>query len=324
MTWVQDAWVELGWHEAYLELLRRDELTVRADLATLVRPEHWREHADAICAQRAAVQAAGAPERLTAHALKYFADGVIESGTGAMLEPYAGTHDHGMAVWDPAELTQAVMHFDALGFQTHVHAIGDAAVRTALDAIEAAIRTNAAWDRRPVITHLQLADPADLPRFAELGVVACVQPFWAQRDAVMDRLTAPRLGPDRTDRQYPIRTLHDLGTRISIASDWPVSTNDPLEAVVVAATRQDERGEPEGGWVPSERLPLEEGLLAATAGGAWQGYTDTFRGTIAVGMAADLVWYDRDPTALPALQARTAVVRGTWVSGRRVQTLERR
>ncbi|WP_372594309.1 amidohydrolase [Actinotalea sp.] len=318
VTWMQDAWVELGWHQAYLELLRRDELTVRCDLASLVRPEDWRSASDSYVAQRADVEAAGAPEMLAAHALKYFADGVIESGTGAMLDPYVDSHDHGMAVWEPAELTSAVVHYDALGFQTHIHAIGDAAVRHALDAIEAAIVANPAWDRRPVITHVQLADPADLPRFALLGVTAALQTYWAQPDPLQVALTAPRLGPERTDRQYPVKTLHDLGTPISIASDWPVSTNDPLEALVVAATRQTAEGLPEGGWVPSERLPLADGLTAATAGGARQGFTDGFRGSITLGKVADLVWYDRDLTLLPIERVNDAVVRGTWLAGRRV------
>ncbi|NTW40542.1 MAG: amidohydrolase family protein [Cellulomonadaceae bacterium] len=318
VTWMQDAWVEAGGHLPYLELLRRGDLTVRADLAWLARPETWREDLPTALRQRAEVDAAGAPRILTARTVKLFADGVIESGTADMLEPYLGTHDHGMAVWAPGELAAAVAHVDSLGFQVHLHAIGDAAVRRSLDAIEHAVTVNGPRDRRPVITHVQLVDPADLPRFAALGVVASVQSFWAQQDEVMVALTAPRLGPDRTARQYPIRTLHDLGGAIATASDWPVSTNDPLEAVVVAATRQTPAGEPAGGWVPHERLPFELGLRAATAGGAFQGFTDMFRGSLAVGAEADLVWYDRDVTAGPDLAARDAVVRGTWLAGRQV------
>jgi hypothetical protein len=320
VTWMQDAWVEAGGHLPYLELLASDRLTVRANLAFLATPDTWRDGLDTFVAGRAQVEAAGAPELLTARSIKYFADGVIESGTAEMLEPYVDSHTHGMPVWAPEELVEAVVAFDALGFQTHIHAIGDGAVRHALDAIERAIAVNPAWDRRPVITHVQLADPVDLPRFAALGVTAAMQTFWAQRDPLMDLLTAPRLGDERADRQYPVATLAALGTRLSIASDWPVSTNDPLEAVVVAATRQTADGRPEGGWVPAERFPLEQGLAAATAGGAYQGWTDHYRGTIAVGMAADLVWYDRDLTAVPALEARQAVVTGTWLAGRRTYT----
>ncbi|MBU4336404.1 MAG: amidohydrolase [Actinobacteria bacterium] len=320
VTWMQDAWVETDGHLPYLALLADDALTVRTNLAFLATPDRWRDQLDTFVAQRAQVEAAGAPQLLTARSIKFFADGVIESGTAEVLDPYEDSHTHGMPVWEPEELIAAVVTIDALGFQTHIHAIGDAANRHALDAIERAVATNPEWDRRPVITHVQLVDPADLPRFAALGVTAAMQTFWAQRDPLMELLTAPRLGDERTDRQYPVATLARLGTRLSIASDWPVSTNDPLEALVVAATRQTAEGLPDGGWVPSERLPIEDGIAAATAGGAYQGWTESYRGSIAVGMAADLLWYDRDLTAGEPLAAREANVLGTWLGGKRTFT----
>ncbi len=320
LTWMQDAWVEPGDHLPYLALLERGELTIRSNLAWLLNPDGWREQLPALPGLRAEIEAAGAPEELTAFSVKFFADGVIESGTAEMLEPYDDSHHHGMPVWQPDELAAAVAAIDALGFQTHVHAIGDAAIRHSLDAIEHAIAVNPAWDRRPVITHVQLVDPTDLQRFAELGVIAAMQTFWAQRDPLMDLLTAPRLGKDRTDRQYPVATLVGLGARLSIASDWPVSTNSPIEAITVAATRQTMDGLPEDGWVPSERLPLEDGLAAATAGGAYQGFTEAYRGSLEVGKSADLVWLDRDITAAEPLAAREATVLGTWLGGDRTHT----
>jgi predicted amidohydrolase YtcJ len=320
LTWMQDAWVEPGDHLPYLELLRRGELSVRTNLAWLVTPDDWRQQVPALVGLRAEVDAGGAGQLLTAFSVKFFADGVIESGTAEMLQPYDDSHHHGMPVWQPDELAGAVAAIDALGFQTHIHAIGDAAVRHALDAIEHAIATNPTWDRRPVITHVQLVDPPDLARFAELGVIAAMQTFWAQRDPLMDLLTAPRLGPERTDRQYPVATLAALGTKLSIASDWPVSTNSPIEAITVAATRQTLEGLPEGGWVPAERLPLEDGLAAATAGGAYQGFTDGYRGSLEVGKVADLAWLDRDITVAEPLVARRAVVLGTWLDGVRTHT----
>ncbi|MGC3994568.1 MAG: amidohydrolase [Propionicimonas sp.] len=315
VTWMQDAWVDEGGHRPYLALLGRGELGVRTNLAWLAEPDCWRDQLAVFVAQREEVAAAGAPRLLTGDTVKFFADGVIESATAEMLEPYLDTHDHGRAVWPPDELARAVAAIDALGFQTHIHAIGDAAVRHALDAIEHATRTNPDRDRRPVITHVQLAEASDLARFAPLGVVAAMQTYWAQHDALMDELTAPRLGPDRTDRQYPVATLLGLGARVSIASDWPVSTNSPLEALTVAATRQNDAGLPVGGWMPHERLPLEAGLLAATATGAYQGFTDAFRGSLTVGRDADLVQLDRDVTAADPALARTAEVRGTWLAG---------
>ncbi|MFT4108269.1 amidohydrolase [Propionicimonas sp.] len=320
VTWMQDAWVEAGGHRPYLALLDSGRLNVRTNLAWLAEPDRWRDQLAGFVAQREEVRASGAPRLLTGETVKFFADGVIESATAELLEPYLDTHDHGRAVWPADQLALAVAAVDALGFQTHIHAIGDAAVRHALDAIEHAIRTNPERDRRPVITHVQLAEASDLARFASLGVTAAMQTYWAQRDALMDELTAPRLGPARTDRQYPVATLLALGARVSIASDWPVSTNSPLEALTVAATRQNDAGLPAGGWMPHERLPLEQGLLAATATGAYQGFTDLFRGSITVGRDADLVWLDRDVTAADPALARTAVVRGTWLAG--VQTYQ--
>ncbi len=317
LTWMQDAWVEEGGHLPYLELLKRGELSVRSNLGWLLVPDRWRDQLSVIVAQRAEVEAAGAPELLTGFAVKFFADGVIESGTAEMLEPYDDSHHHGMPVWRPEELAAAVTAIDALGFQAHLHAIGDAAVRHALDAIQQAVETNPEWDRRPVITHVQIAEESDLQRFADLNVTAAMQTFWAQRDPLMEVLTAPRLGPERTDRQYQVGTMKKLGVRVSIASDWPVSTNSPIEALVVAATRQTRDGLPESGWMPEERLPLEEGLLASTAGGAYQGFTEDFRGAIAVGLAADLVWLDRDITVTEPALARAAEVRGTWLAGTR-------
>lgn len=321
LTWMQDAWVEAGDHLPYLELLRRGELTVRTNLAWLLTPGHWREEAAALPGLRAEVEAADAPELLTAFSVKFFADGVIESGTAEMLQPYDDSHHHGMPVWEPAELAAAVAAIDALGFQAHIHAIGDAAVQHSVDAIAHAVATNPAWDRRPVITHVQIAEVADLARFAALDITAAMQTFWAQQDPLMELLTAPRLGPERTVRQYQVGTMLDLDARVSIASDWPVSTNSPIEAITVAATRQTVDGLPEGGWVPEERLPLEDGLLAATAGGAYQGITDAYRGTLEVGKAADLTWLDRDITAAEPLAARQARVLGTWLGGARTHTL---
>ncbi|MDR2565618.1 MAG: amidohydrolase [Bifidobacteriaceae bacterium] len=318
VTWMQDAWVDSGGHRPYLELLERGALTVRSNLALRADPGAWRDQLEEFAQVRAEVEAAGHPELLTARTVKFFADGVIESGTGAMLQPYVGTTDCGMAVWEAAELAQAVRRFDAAGFQAHIHAIGDAAVRRGLDAIEGAIGANPPWDRRPVIAHVQVVDPADLPRFAVLGVVANFESYWSQCDPLQNLLTSPRLGPDRAARQYPAATLARSGAIISHGSDWPVSTNDPLEAVRVAMTRLNDHGHPNGGWIPAERLTWEEALTAATWGAAYQGWTDSFRGTLAVGKEADLVIYSEDLFALDPSELRGITPRATWLSGRPV------
>ncbi len=328
ITWMQDAWIDDGDEEAYLELAARGGLTVRSNLAFRADPDRWREQLSQFPQRRRRVEAAGHDGLLGARTVKFFADGVIENGTAALIEPYVDSCSHGMPVWEPTELTAAVVAFDALGFQAHIHAIGDAGIRTALDAVEAARSANADWDRRPVITHVQLVDPADLPRFSELGVIANFQALWAQRDDLMDVLTAPRIGPQRTDRQYPMARLlrgtaeHPGRATLSTGSDWPVSTNAPMEILRVAVTRETVEGRPPGGWVPTERLTMAEAITAATEGCALQAYAEHERGRIEVGRVADLVLLDRDITALPPdemLQTRT---RGTWLGGRRVHSTD--
>jgi predicted amidohydrolase YtcJ len=322
VAWMQDAWVERGEHAAYLEAVRRGVLTVRTNLAFRVDPDHWRQDIAAFAAARAEVEALGRPELLTAKTAKFFVDGVIEGGTAELLAPYCGTHDHGLPNWTRESLIEAVTALDAAGFQTHLHAIGDAAIRNALDAVEAATGSNPAWDRRPVITHVQLVHQDDLPRFAELDVIANFQALWAQQDAVMRDLDLPKLGQERFDQQYPIATLDKTGARISFASDWPVTPNDFVATISVAATRQTGEGLPVGGWTPHERFEVEKGLLAATLGSAYQGFTDDWRGTLAVGQAADLVVLGADITTADPLAMRSVRPEATYLSGLRVYARE--
>ncbi|EPR75689.1 Exoenzymes regulatory protein AepA precursor [Leifsonia rubra CMS 76R] len=315
IAWMQDAWVERGEHTLYLEAVRRGALTVRTNLAFRIDPDNWREDIAIFAAARAEVEALGRPDLLTAKTAKFFVDGVIEGGTAEMLAPYCGTHDHGLANWDRESLIEAVTALDAVGFQAHLHAIGDAAIRHALDAVEAANEANPGWDRRPVITHVQLVHKDDLHRFAKLDVIANFQAFWAQEDNIMRNLDLPRLGQDRYDQQYPIATLDEMGTRISFASDWPVTPNDFVATISVAATRQTAEGLPAGGWTPHEQFEVEKGLLAATAGSAYQGFTDDWRGTLAVGQAADLVVLGADITTADPLAMRSVRPEATYLSG---------
>jgi predicted amidohydrolase YtcJ len=217
--------------------------------------------------------------------------------------------------WPPEELAEAVAAFDADGFQLRLHAIGDAGVRAALDAIEHATSVNGPRDRRPLIAHTQLVHPADLPRFARLGVVANFEPLWARLDPVMVNLTIPRLGPDRAARQYPIGSLARSGARISFGSDWPVSSVVPMEGLAVAVTRQTGTGDPPGGWLPAERLPVAAALAAYTSGGAWQAFEEDSAGTITVGKRADLALLGADPTTIDGAELAAVPVLGTWLAG---------
>jgi predicted amidohydrolase YtcJ len=318
ITWMQDAWVDANGHLPFLTAMERGQLTVRTNLAFRADPDHWREQSKEFMRMRAEVQSGGNDLLLTARTIKFFVDGVVESATAEMIAPYEGTHEHGLPNWTRDELLLAVAHYDALGFQIHLHAIGDRAVRHALDSVEHARTVNNDWDRRSTITHVQVVHPDDLPRFKELGVIANFQAHWAQEDDLMTKLTAPRLGPKRTNLQYPVGTLWRSGARLSFGSDWPVSPNNFVETMLVAATRQTGDGSPAEGWVPEERITVDEGLVIATAGTAYQGFTEEYRGKLEVGMTADLVILDRDVTSVAPLVARKAVAVETYLSGTKV------
>jgi predicted amidohydrolase YtcJ len=315
VTWAQDAWVEPADVDTYVAAARSNALRMRFNLALYADPRHFDSQVEHYADQRRLVTDAASP-LLTANTVKFFADGVVENETGALLQPYcSGLHSHGMRTWEGDSLAEAARRVDELGLQIHIHAIGDAAVRQALDAIEYVAAHNGPRDRRPVIAHAQLVDDADLGRFAELGVIPNMQPLWAQMDALMTVLTIPRLGVERADKQYPIRTLDRSGAPLGFGSDWPVSSGAPLEGISVAVSRCTEDGEPDGGWTPHEILPIERSLSAYTAGVANQAFAEGNWGVIAPGAGADLVWLDRDPRSTPALELPTVAVRATYLNG---------
>ncbi|MDT5154152.1 MAG: hypothetical protein QOI01_5885 [Mycobacterium sp.] len=315
VTWVQDAWVEPGDVDTYIAAARTGALRVRFNLALYADPRHFDSQLAHFAEARRRVQEVGSP-LLTAQTVKFFADGVVENETGALLAPYcSGLHDHGMQVWKGDSLAQAARRVDELGLQIHIHAIGDAAVRQALDAIEYASESNGPRDRRPVIAHAQLVDDADVHRFAKLGVIPNMQPLWAQMDALMTVLTIPRLGVERADKQYRMRSLDDSGAPLAFGSDWPVSSGAPLDGIAIGVSRRTPEGEPQGGWTPEEILTIERALSAYTAGVAEQAFAEGSWGRLVPGASADLLWLDRDPREVPALELPGLRVRGTYLRG---------
>jgi predicted amidohydrolase YtcJ len=324
VTWAQDAWVEPGDLATYVEAARAGALRMRFNLALYADPRHFDSQVTQFAESRRLVEQTGSP-LLTAHTVKFFADGVIENETGALLAPYcSGLHSHGMRTWEGDSLAEAARRVDELGLQIHIHAIGDAAIRQALDAIEYAIKRNPGRDRRPVIAHVQLVDDADLGRFAELGVIPNMQPLWAQMDSLMTVLTVPRLGVERSDKQYRLRSLATSGAPLSLGSDWPVSSGAPLDGIAVAASRRTAAGDPDGGWTPHEILPIEETLSAYTAGVAYQAFAEGNWGKIVTGASADLVWLDHDPRKTPVLELPTVTVRATYLRGQSTNREEER
>ena len=316
VTWVQDAWVEPGDVETYVAAA--DSLRLRFNLALYADPRHFDTQVGQFVESRRRVEQAGSA-LLTANTVKFFADGVVENETGALLEPYcSGLHHHGQRNWEGDTLAHAAARVDELGLQIHIHAIGDAAVRQALDAIEFVIARNGIRDRRPVIAHAQLVDDDDLGRFAALGVIPNMQPLWAQMDPLMTVLTVPRLGAQRADRQYRMASLLGSGARLALGSDWPVSSGAPLEGIAVGVSRRTAAGEPEGGWTPAEILPIDRALSAYTAGVAYQAFAESTWGAIFGGASADLVWLDRDPRRTTPLELPSITVRATYLRGRPV------
>ncbi|BBY63913.1 amidohydrolase [Mycolicibacterium helvum] len=315
VTWVQDAWVEPGDVATYVAAAGQGALRMRFNLALYADPRHFDTQIEQFAASRRAVEEAGSP-LLTAQTVKFFADGVVENETGALLAPYcSGLHSHGMQNWEGDSLAEAARRVDELGLQIHIHAIGDAAVRQALDAIEYAQARNGSRDRRPVIAHVQLVDDADIGRFAALDVIPNMQPLWAQMDALMTVLTIPRLGTERADRQYQMQTLNRSGAALAFGSDWPVSSGAPLDGIAVATSRLTAEGQPKGGWTPHEIVPIERALSSYTGAVAYQAYAENTWGAITPGASADLVWLDQDPRNTPPLDLPGVGIRATYLRG---------
>lgn len=242
---------------------------------------------------------------LATPAVKLFADGVLETRTGALLKPYSdGTR--GDLLLPAGRIAELVRH----GFQVHVHAIGDRAVRETLDQLEAGGRP----ELRPHIAHLQLIDPADRPRFRRLGVAANFQPFWCYRDRFV-ALVEKDLGRPRSDQGYPLQSMLASGATVVAGSDWTVTTLNPLEAIQVAVTRQPLVGKGPA-WVPAERCDLPSILAAYTVNGAWLGRLEAETGSLEVGKAADLIVLSRNLFEIPAREIHKVKVELTMLEGR--------
>ena len=261
--------------------------------------------------------------RLRADGVKIFADGVLETRTAAVLQPYLGFgDDRGKLNLEPDAYKALAVALDAQGFQIHVHAIGDRAIRETLDALEAARTANGARDARHHIAHLELIDPADVPRFRTLGVVANFQPFWANGDEYIRKLTEPELGPERSRWLYPIRSVHDSGAAIAFGSDWDVSSVNPLDGIEVAITHREPSAGPGPAWLPEERIGLPEAIAGYTIGGAYLDFTERETGSIEAGKAADLIVLDRNLFAIPPDRIHEAKVLWTLLEGREVYRAE--
>jgi hypothetical protein len=228
---------------------------------------------------------------LKAGAIKLMADGVIETHTAAMLEPYANKPMTGLSNFTPEALTHIVTMLDARGWQVWIHAIGDRAIRMSLDAFEAAAKINPApaRGRRHRIEHIESIDPADVPRFGRLGVIASMQPFHPNPDPSLGAVWSANLGPERAARGWMWQSIVGAGGRVAFGSDWPVVPLDPRAGLQVAANRLSPDAEPPGGSIPTERLLLTRAIDAYTSGAAYASFDEQRKGTLARGMLADIV-----------------------------------
>jgi predicted amidohydrolase YtcJ len=320
ITGWQDAWVTPHTHAAYRALADSGALRGRVVGALWWDRDRGLEQIPELVEQRELGVGTFHPGTV-----KIMIDGVLETRSGAVLEPYCGDAGHGGHQGDfghtfvePTVLQPAVAELDRLGFQVHMHAIGDAAVRHALDAVEQARAENGSSDNRHQIAHLQLVHPTDIARFRELGVVANCQAYWAQSEPQMEELTIPLIGAERAGRQYPFGDLERSGATLAMGSDWGVTTADPLEQIEVAVTRIDPENRSNPPFLPEQRLSLASALAAFTMGSAYANHDDTEAGSLEVGKRADFAVVDRNLMAVPtgsAGYAGDARVTHTFVRG---------
>jgi predicted amidohydrolase YtcJ len=315
VTSVQNAGMSPEELELYADLERRGELGVRM-YAALSAPPGFSEE-DAARYAEVLKQHPGTTFLKTG-AIKMFADGVIESHTAAMLEPYANKDTSGMPNYTVEDMNRIVAMMDAKGWQIEIHAIGDRGIRMALDAYEHAAEVNPApaRGRRHRIEHIEAVSAADIPRFAKLGVIASMQPFHANPIPNVLDVWAVNLGPERASRAWAWKSIQDQGGRLAFGTDWPVVDLDPRPGIHTALTRQTLDGKPEGGFVPGQRLPLQNILDAWTSGSAYASFEEGRKGTLAPGMLADIVVLSKDLFAEPVKTVGDFEVETTIVDGK--------
>jgi hypothetical protein len=255
--------------------------------------------------------------RLRMGGVKLFADGALGSRGAWLLKPYSDAPGQSGAGFMTDDVLQNYMSRAAMdGFQVAVHAIGDRANRQVLDAI-AAMANTYQGDRRWRIEHAQVVDPADLPRFASLKVIASMQPTHATSDM---KMAEARLGPDRLVGAYAWATMLRNGVPLAFGSDYPVESPDPWAGWAAAFTRQDANGEPFGGWRPEEKVTREQAWWAFTQGASYAGFAEKEFGRLAPGQFADFIIVDRDPMLSSPSDLRQTKVEETWIGGYKVYT----
>ena len=302
--------------DLYDEMRRRGDLSLRMYIAYFLNPPSLRpQDIDAIEAARKKFH----DEWIDAGAVKFMVDGVIESHTAAMLDPYSDDPSlKGKPFWEPGNYNAAVAELDKRGLQLFTHAIGDYGIRMALDGYENAAQQSHSKDRRSRIEHIETAAAADIPRFGKLGVIASMQPLHSYPNADTLDVWARNIGPDRASRAWAWKSIADGGGHLAFGSDWPVVTLNPWEGIQTAVTRQTSEGTPEAGFVPEQRLTVAQAVDGYTQGAAFAGRREKTEGSLEVGKLADLIIisqniFDINPHKIGATKVVATIVGGRLV-----------
>ena len=315
ITGVLDARVGERHVRVYRALDASGRLTLRTAATALVTASDTPESA---LERLSGFRAAANGPRFKVHSAKFFLDGVVENRTAAMLAPYSdAAGGNAELMFAPDHIAALFTALDAARFQIHVHAIGDRAVRAALDGCAAARSVNGNWPSLHQIAHIQFLDPADLPRFRALGVMANVQPLWARDEPSVTDIAVPMVGNARSRWIYAFRSLLDAGAAMALSSDWGVSTLNPFEIIETAVTRQPPAREGSvPPFVPEERMTRAEAVAGYTISAAAAAWRSEETGTLGLGRCADFIVLDRDVFSCPVYDIGSTRVLMTAVGGR--------
>jgi predicted amidohydrolase YtcJ len=302
--------------DLYDELLRHGDLTLRFYIAYFQNPPELRPQ-DIATIEEGRRKYTG--DWLSAGAVKFMIDGVVESHTAAMLQPYTDDPSvQGKPFWQPENYRAAVTELDRRGLQIFTHAIGDSGVRTVLDSYESMEKVNHTSGKRPRIEHVETIAAQDIPGFGKLGVIASMQPLHSYPDDDTLNVWARNIGPDRASRAWVWKSIANDGGQLAFGSDWPVVTLNPFEGIQTAVTRQTAEGLPKEGFLPSQRLSVAEAIRGYTLGAAYAGFREKTEGSLEPGKLADLIilsqnLFEVDPRAINQTKVLTTIVGGRVV-----------
>lgn len=306
VTGTSSMWASWADRASFERVERAGRLTMRASLYLPL--EDWRAVADTVAADGAG------DDWVRIGGLKEFMDGSAGSRTAFFAQPYADSAGYrGLVRHPPAVMARWIGAADSVHLQVAIHAIGDSANAIVLGIYDSISQAHGPRDRRFRIEHAQHLRPQDIARFGALGVVASVQPIHLVDDG---RWIQDRIGPERIKYTYPFRTMLDTHAVLGFGSDWPVATPDPIAGIAAAVTRQTSDGRNPGGWMPQQKISLDEALRAYTWGDSYANFTETHRGTLAPGKWADITVLDQDLFKLPPARLGTARVVMTIVGGK--------